>query len=231
MSELATICNAKLGRGMDETEILPADSAANHPGPAIASLPYAKEIERLGTEIKDLYDEMHFGWFSVGADGVCTEINDVALAWLERSRAEVVGKKALYDWLTPESLKKIQHRDAVFNDADVDAFELDLVGRSGVVRPVALTTRTFADFLAKGAIHRSVLFDLTDQKKGSLSGHKIEALAFELMAGICITDHAGNILHFNKSFVSLTGYTRDELKGNIVQFVEWPHGLLCGIRF
>lgn len=203
--------------------MLPADPVAKRPNPADEASPFAEEIDRLGEEIKLLYDEMHFGCFSIGVDGVCTDINDIALTWLERTRAEVIGKQALRDWLTPESWEKIRHQDAGSDGTDTDAFELELVSKSGAIRPIALTTRTFTEFPAKGTIHRSVLFDLTEHRKAA-QRHAIEALAFESMAGVCVTDHAGDILHFNKSFLKLTGYTREELKGNIVRFVE-AHGL------
>lgn len=182
-----------------------------------------EKLERLKTEIADLYDSMHFGCFSVGDDGVCTDINDTALVWLERTPAEVIGKQGLQDWLTPESLEKIQRHGIEFNSADMEAFEVDLVSKSGVIRPVGLTTRTFADVVAKGAIRRSVLFDLTDHKKAA-ERRKIESIAFESLAGICVTDMAGNILHFNKSFTKLTGYAPEEIKGNVVHLIE-SHGL------
>jgi diguanylate cyclase (GGDEF)-like protein/PAS domain S-box-containing protein len=204
---------------MAVTSVPPASNEGPDPPQATRVSSAAKKIEEIETEIANLYETMPFGCFTIGDHGLCTDINRLALSWLGRAREEVIGKPALHDWITPESWEKLQRHDAESNDKDYDAFELELISKSGVIRPVALTIKTMVGLPGECSRRRSILLDLTEQKRAR-EHRKIESLAFESPAGICIIDMAGNILHFNKAFCRLTRYAPEDVKGNVVQFIK-----------
>src|SRR5207244_2678796 len=71
-------------------------------------------LRQASKDILDLYNVAPCGYHSVNADGTIIAINDTELQWLGYTREEVVGKRRLREFLTPDSQKVFEERFPIF---------------------------------------------------------------------------------------------------------------------
>lgn len=180
---------------------------------------YAERIATLEERIDQLYESVPFGTHCVAADGTYSRINSLELAWLGRTRDELIGKQRPTDFLTPASQEIVRrHVEHAGHSGFVD-LELELVGKEGVVRPIAMTSSWYESTSGAPGARRAISFDLTETKR--LREHsRIAAMAFDALTGICVTDTKGYVLQVNKAFTALTGYQPDEVRGRSMHILS-----------
>ena len=177
-----------------------------------------QRLDALADQVDALYELMPFGSYRAAADGTILSINDVALAWLGREREELVGKAIPDDWLTPESLARLDAQMIASGEKDFDDCRLTMTGRDGVLRHIMLSEQMVGDPTHETRWRRFVLMDVTESWR-TIERQRIAALAFDTLVGICVTDGDGDILQINKAFTTLTGYGIDDVSGNLVSFI------------
>ena len=195
------------------------------PGPEIdtPSAPlfshYTERIAELEEKIDLLYEGVPFGTHCVAADGTYSRINALELAWLGHSREDLIGRLRPTDFMTAESQAILRrHVEHGGRKGFVD-LELELVGRGGKVRPIAMTSNWYERANGEPGAHRAVSFDLTETRR--LREHsRIAAMAFDGLTGICVTDAQGNVLQINKAFTKITGYSPDEVRGRNMRILS-----------
>lgn len=90
---------------------------------------------------EDLYNQAPCGYHvSRSPDLVYDRVNDTELAWLGRSREELIGKKRFFDFLTPESKAKIDALSMADRLAAKGSIELELVRHDGSSAKTARAT-------------------------------------------------------------------------------------------
>jgi len=62
-----------------------------------------QKISTIQSEIHQLFEHVSFGSHIADVDDVYQQINSLELAWLGCTKAEIIGKKTLSDFLTPDS--------------------------------------------------------------------------------------------------------------------------------
>lgn len=101
------------------------------------------ELARSSAQILALYNNASCGYFSLDQEGVLQQINDTALAWLGRTRGDVLGKLRLCDIVAPDSWQTLitQHPPQAGHAwcAALDDIELDLTTLAGRTVPVLLS--------------------------------------------------------------------------------------------
>ena len=204
------------------TEALPRAGEGSDSGSTAYVTDPLQRLYALEAQVDALYELMPFGSYRAAADGKIVSINDVALAWLGREREELVGKTIPDDWLTPESLARLDAQMIASGDKDFDDCRLNLMGRDGIVRHIVLSEQLVGDPARPTRSRRFVLMDVTESWR-TIERQRIAALAFDTLVGICVTDGAGNILQVNKAFTTLTGYGIEDVSGNLVSFIR-THG-------
>ncbi len=191
---------------------------------AKADLPYTERIAALEGEIDLLYESVPFGTHCVAADGTYSRINATELAWLGRTRADLIGKQRPTDFLTPTSQEMVRRHTEHGGRSGFVELELELVGVDGAVRPIAMTSSWYPNTASTPGAHRAISFDLTDTRR-SREHSRIAAMAFDALTGICVTDAKGNVLEVNKAFTQLTGYLPEEVRGrNMNMLSSGNHG-------
>jgi PAS domain S-box-containing protein len=93
-------------------------------------------------------------------------INDTELAWLGYSRAEVVGKRTIFDIVSPACQTKCREEFLRFKERGwTRDLELELLRRDGTILPVLLnaTAMHYADGSYRSS--RSTVYDITDRKR------------------------------------------------------------------
>lgn len=170
-------------------------------------------------DIEAIYESLSFGSHCVGPDGTFASINALELTWLGRRREDLIGKRKLREFLTPESQLKFDHHMSQHGRYGFSDLELDLVDSLEQQHPISMSFNgTHAE---DGRPHKSrfVSFDMTATH---LHRHlqRIAAMSFESMCGMYVTDANGTIIRVNTGFTHLTGYTNQEAVGQPMSFIN-----------
>ena len=178
---------------------------------------FGQKMIGLEDQISALYELMPFGAYSIAADGTCVGINHQALMWIGCSRDSILRKKMPADKVAATNWKILQHHASQLRLGDLDQIELELIDENSQVRLVGLHTKHL-DIPGMSAemhqIRRFVFFDLTETKR-TRDQQRIAAMAFESQMGICVADNRGRVLETNRAFCRITGYSSEDLRGQI----------------
>ncbi len=184
-----------------------ADSAVTIERPDVQA-----RLAGLSASIQALYEHAPFGTHTLAADGTYLQVNALQRAWLGLPPDALLGKKTPTDFLTPASLAKYQKHLSAYGSHGFADLELDILGQNGSTRPVSLTYSGNRDANGNHQTSRSVLFDLTAHNH-RVEQQRVAALAFDSLAGMCVTDSLGHVLQVNRAFTTLTGYSAEEAQG------------------
>ena len=179
---------------------------------AIDQPAFLARLAALEARVNDLYEHAPFGSHTLAADGTYLHINAVQRNWLGLASDALVGKKRLTDYLTPASQTAYQQHLASHGRRGFADLALDMQVGDGPVRPVLLSYSPHAACLTDPTASRAMLFDETAHKRQA-EQRRVAAMAFESLAGMCVTDSLGRILLVNRAFTTLTGYTEEEATG------------------
>lgn len=117
-------------------------------------------------EVQDLYNNAPCGYHSLDKDGTIVRINDTELKWLGYTREEVIGKKKMLEFYTPESIEKFKEVYPTFVElGPVTDLEFDILRRDGSIISVLLNASAIRDKDGKFLMSRSTMFDITDRKE------------------------------------------------------------------
>jgi PAS domain S-box-containing protein len=118
------------------------------------------------TELSDLYNNAPCGYHSTDRECKYQSINDTELTMLGYTRAEIVGKKRLFDLLTPECQATFPSKFLLFQQQGrVDDVEFEIIRKDGTRLPVSLNSRAVYDREGNYLMSRSILLDISDRVK------------------------------------------------------------------
>lgn len=135
-----------------------------------------EEIQRMNTELEeivrkrtaefsDLYNNAPCGYHSLDKDGNILYINDTELKWLGYKREEVVGKKKIYEFFTPESVAVFKKSFPNFlKQGWIQDLEFELLRTDGSILPVLLSGSAVYDRDGQFLMSRSTMTDHTAYK-------------------------------------------------------------------
>jgi PAS domain S-box-containing protein len=123
-------------------------------------------IEKISTEIKDLYNNAPCGYHSIDADARIVAINDTELKWLGYTREEVIDKLLIYDILDEETAKSVQENFPNFKKTgSIKERRLIMRTKTGKTFPVVLNSVAIYDKNGNYVSSRSTIYDITEQQK------------------------------------------------------------------
>jgi len=172
-------------------------------------------------EIEDLYDKAPCGYHSVGTDGIYLRINATELSWLGYQREEIVGKKRLSDFYTPEGKQQLNEQFPIFlREGEVKNLEYELTSKTGTSRYVSLSATTIKDADGNFLRSRGVMYDITERKQIEEKLHKLTdeqnaMLDNDLIAIFKVRDRT--IVWKNRAVAQIFGYEHDELIGKLTR--------------
>jgi diguanylate cyclase (GGDEF)-like protein/PAS domain S-box-containing protein len=176
-----------------------------------------QELIASKAEVEDLYENAPCGYHSLDKDGIYLRINATELAWLGRSREELVGKRKPVDFYAPASKDLFKTEYPRFmRDGHVENLEIGILDKDGNTRHVSLSATAVRD--ADGAFlkSRSVYHDITELKKArealeSLMREQQAMLDNELVGIVKLKGRRA--VWLNKGMERIFGYGPGELDG------------------
>lgn len=169
-------------------------------------------------EIADLYENAPCGYHSLDAQARIVRINRTELAWLGYESDELVGRKTLFELLTPASREVFQTQFSRLKECGmVRDLQLELVRKDGSSLPVVLSETAVYD--SHGDFHhsRSTLSDGSERRRFEQalrdSEQQLQVLIDNLHTAVVV--HAGDssIEFANPSAAALLGLTREQMRG------------------
>jgi PAS domain S-box-containing protein len=139
-----------------------------------------RNIERISTEIQDLYNNAPCGYHSIDGDARIIAMNDTELKWLEYTREEVVGRLLIYDLLEEETAKSVRENFPEFKRRGfVKERRLTMRAKSGRTFPVVLNSIAVYDDNGDYMSSRSTVYDITEQQKNETALKEAKQQALE----------------------------------------------------
>lgn len=123
-------------------------------------------LKKSAEEIHDLYNNAPCGYHSIDRDGTIVRINHTELSWLGYSSVEVVGRKKLRDFITPDSLQVFEESFVKLKEQGaIRDLELDMVRKDGTILPVLLNATSVRDSDGNYVMSRSTVYDITARRR------------------------------------------------------------------
>jgi len=175
-------------------------------------------LQKYADQLADLYNNAPCGYHSLDPDGVFVQINDTELAWLGRTREEVVGKMRFADLLAPASGKAFEESYPGFKERGwVRDLEFEIARTDGTSLCMLLNATAIKDDAGRFLMSRSTMFDITDRKRAEralrASEERFRLLLESAGEGIYGLDTAGRCTFVNDAALKMLGYARDEILG------------------
>ena len=171
-------------------------------------------LKSYAAEIEDLYDHAPCGYHSVDEDGMIVRVNQTELDWFGRKREEVIGRR-IADFFTPASRAIMRDSFERFKqEGSVQDLEFEIVRKDGTIFPVLLNGTAIYDENGKFVMSRSVLIDITTQKKMDqmIQDKMLELQSILDGASVAITFVRGRRqVWANKRMGELFGYSAEEM--------------------
>jgi PAS domain S-box-containing protein len=212
-----------------DEEIALLDTLANNLSFALEAMALEQERKTMEEQLRssyaeaeDLYNNAPCGYHSLDRNGLIIRINDTELKWLGYSREEVVGKKHIYDFYTPEGVTKFHETFPAFLErGSVRDIEIELVRRDGTVMQVLLTATALLDPEGKFLMSRSMNFDISARKQAEREARLLAAALESAADAVVITEpEQGEIWYVNAAFEQMTGYTHEEVAGQSLHILD-----------
>jgi PAS domain S-box-containing protein len=167
------------------------------------------DLRQSAAQIQTLYNEAPCGYHSLDADGRVVAMNDTELAWLGYAREEVVGRKSLTDFLTPDSRNRFKTVfPLLMQRGEVKDVEYEYVRRDGSVMPVLLNATAVADGPGGAIQTRASVFDISARKLAEEERNRFFTLSLDLF---CIAGFDGYFKTLNQAWEKTLGFTCEEL--------------------
>jgi PAS domain S-box-containing protein len=124
-------------------------------------------LDEANRELEDLYNNAPCGYHSVDEGSVIMRANDTWLAWLGRSRAEVVGRMGHPELMTPASAERF--RAEAFprfkRQGWLKGEEFEYRRKDGSTFVGSLNATTVSDAGGRYVMSRSTVFDVSERKR------------------------------------------------------------------
>ena len=169
-------------------------------------------LQKYADQLADLYNNAPCGYHSLDPGGVFVQIYDTELAWLGRTREEVVGKMRFADLLAPASGQAFEESYPGFKERGwARDLEFEIARTDGTRLCVLLNATAIKDAAGRFVMSRSTMFDITDRKRVEqalrASEERFRRLLESAGEGIYGLDTAGRTF-VNDAALKMLGYAR-----------------------
>lgn len=149
------------------------------------------QLNRALARAQTVYNQAPCGYHSVDAKGVYISINDTELNWLGYQRHEVVGKKTLNDFVSPQRAKLSGDRlHLLIEQGQLDDTECELFRRDGTSFHALVSTSAVRDVSGRFLHSNTTVVDISGRKAAEVA---LRASQRFIQA---ITDHVPGLISY-----------------------------------
>jgi PAS domain S-box-containing protein len=149
------------------------------------------QLSRALERAQMVYNQAPCGYHSVDANGVYVSINDTELNWLGYQRHEVVGKKTLSDFVSPQRARLSTNRlQLLIEQGRLDETEFELTRRDGSTFHALVSSTAVRDASGCFLHSNTTVVDITGRKAAEL------ALRANQRFIKAITDHVPDLISY-----------------------------------
>lgn len=131
-------------------------------------------LQKTALQVQDLYNNAPCGYHSLNKDGLIVEMNQTWLDWLGLTREEVVNKKMLTDFMTPQSQHEFETKfNLLKSQGIVNTMEFEVEGVDNKPLYLFLNASGVYDEDGNFLRTRSTIFNITER-------HEAEAKVVEV---------------------------------------------------
>jgi diguanylate cyclase (GGDEF)-like protein/PAS domain S-box-containing protein len=172
-------------------------------------------------ETHDLYDYAPCGYHSINKNGILININSTELQWLGYTSEEIIGKKKISDFFTPESQARYNEILPKFLiNGYIKDLEFEMLNKNGNSRQVVMSATAIQDNNGQFLKSRSVVYDITELKNTQKMLHQItleqQAMLNNDLVGI-VKLYDRKIIWVNKAMERMFGYSTEEMLGQLTR--------------
>ncbi|MBT4036316.1 MAG: PAS domain S-box protein [Candidatus Marinimicrobia bacterium] len=171
-----------------------------------------KQVADSEAHIKAIVEQSTTGIYIIDNKSKFVYVNDRLCEIFDRPREELIGSN-FSEHLGPSRLRVIQNYEArqAGEEAPGD-YPLDILRPDGKMRDILVSANSFVD--SEGNVKNvGHALDVTDQNLANLELKKLSQAVEQSPVMTLITDVEGNIQYVNGQFLSLMGYSLEELIG------------------
>lgn len=172
------------------------------------------KLAAASAEVLDLYDNAPCGYHSIDSTGTFLHINATAASWLGCKRDDLIGKRRMIEFFTPEGQEQFrQNFGKLIAIGRVEGLEFDLLPGTGAGRRVSVTATAVKDDAGAFLMSRTVMFDITElhrtrEQLRQLNRELQAMLDNDLIGIVKVRDR--RVLWANEGMSRLFGYSRSE---------------------
>ena len=176
--------------------------------------------ERLSTILKTTNQ----GFWLVDNDTVTLDVNDAMCEILDRTKADIIGKK-IYDFLDEESKAKVREQEEVRTESKRSLYEVSLIRFDGKQVPCLVNASPLLDGDGCKIGSFGMFTDITDRKAAEEaireSRERLNTILKTTAQGFWLNDQDENIMEINDAMCEILGLTKEEIVGsNFFNFLD-----------
>ncbi len=171
-----------------------------------------KQVADSEAHIKAIVEQSTTGIYIIDNKSKFVYVNDRLCEIFDRPREELIGSN-FAEHLGPSRMNVIQNYEArQAGEAAPTEYSLDIMIPDGEMRDILVSANSFVD--SEGNVKNvGHALDITDQNLANLELKKLSQAVEQSPVMTVITDVEGNIQYVNGQFLSLMGYSLEELIG------------------
>ncbi|MHB9040047.1 MAG: PAS domain S-box protein [Melioribacteraceae bacterium] len=176
-----------------------------------------RESEKRFKELANLLPQVVF---ETDLNGIITFANDSAFQIFGYSQEDLSNNLSAIQMLAPSERQiGIENIFRVLNGENLTSHEYIALRKDGSTFPVMIFSNPIVNEGRTIGL-RGVIIDITQRKEAEEKLIRLSRAVEQSPASVIITDLNGNIEYVNPKFVSLTGFTLEEVKGKNPRFLK-----------
>jgi PAS domain S-box-containing protein len=177
---------------------------------------------------RTILEDIQEGYFEVDFAGNFTFFNDSLCRFLGYSKEELMGMNNRQYTDKENSKKLFQAFNKVYNTGGLTGgLDWQVIRKDGTKRYVEASISLLKDSSGKPKGFRGIARDVTERKKAEEELKKEQLFNVAILDSVpgilYLYDETGHLVHWNKQYEEVTGYSSEELRGMYV--LDWFGGL------
>lgn len=174
---------------------------------------YDENLENEKEKYLNIIANMNLGLIEVDLNDNITLINNSFCEMSGFSESELIGKNAENLLVSKEKTKELQSKTALRKKGVSDSYEVEILNKIGENRHWLISGAPSYNISGQVIGSIGIHLDITEQKRQEQQLYLLSLIAEKNINAVVISDRDGKIEWVNSSFIAMSGYSLEEMKG------------------